>query len=97
MVQTVCTISVLAGEKKIILKKPSRLHRIFFVVRTIADQAPVCTTWLSFDDPLFHTYFTFSGPMKYFVAEGQDINQGDVWLYNASGGNLTYTATEILH
>ena len=97
MVQTVCSISVLAGEKKIILEKPDKLRRIFFEVRTIADQAPVCTTWLSFDDPLFHTYFTFSGPMKYFVAEGQDINQGDVWLYNASGGNLTYTATEILH
>ena len=97
MVQTVCTISVLAEEKKIILEKPNRLRRIFFEVRTIADQAPVCTTWLSFDDPLFHTYFTFSGPMKYFVAEGPDINQGDVWLYNASGGDLTYTATEILH
>jgi len=97
MVQTVCTISVLAGEKKIILEKPNRLRRIFFEVRTIADQAPVCMTWLSFDDPLFHTYFTFSGPMKYFVAEGPDINQGDIWIYNASGGDLTYTATEILH
>ena len=97
MVQTVCTISVSMGKKKIIFEKPNRLHRIFFAIRTIADQAPVCTTWLSFDDPLFHTYFTFSGPMKYFVAEGPDINQGDIWLYNASGGDLTYTATEILH
>ena len=97
MVQTVCSISVLAGKKKIILEKPDKLRRIFFEVRTIADQAPVCTTWLSFDDPLFHTYFTFSGPMKYFVAEGPDINQGDIWIYNASGGDLTYTATEILH
>jgi len=97
MVQTVCTILVLAGEKKIILEKPTRLRRIFFAIRTIADQAPVCPTWLSFDDPLFHTYFTFSGPMKYFVAEGPDINQGDIWIYNASGGALNYTATEILH
>ena len=97
MVQTVCTISVLAGKKKIILEKPTRLHRIFFAIRTIADQPPVCPTWLSFDDPLFHTYFIFSGPMKYFEAEGPDINQGDIWIYNASGGDLKYTATEILH
>ena len=97
MVQTVCTIQVLAEEKKIILEKPARLHRIFFTIRTIADQASVCTSYLSFDDPMFHTYFTFSGPMKYFVAEGPDINQGDVWIYNASGGDLKYTATEILH
>ena len=97
MVQTVCTISVLAGGKKIILEKPTRLRRIFFAIRTLADQASVCPTWLSFDDPMFHTYFTFSGPMKYFVAEGPDINQGDVWIYNASGGDLIYTATEILH
>ena len=97
MVQTVRTISVLAGEKKIILEKPNRLRRIFFAVRTIADQAPVCKTRLSFDDPQFHTYFTFSGPMKYFEAEGPDINQGDIWLFNVSGGDLEYTATEILH
>ena len=97
MVQTVRTISVLAGEKKIILEKPNRLRRIFFAVRTIADQAPVCPTWLSFDDPLFLTYFIFSGPMKYFESEGPDINQGDIWLFNVSGGDLDYTATEILH
>jgi len=97
MVQTVCTISVLAGKKKIILEKPTRLRRIFFAIRTLADQASVCPTWLSFDDPLFHTYFTFSGPMKYFEARGPDINQGDIWIYNTSGGDLTYTATEILH
>ena len=96
MVQTVCSISVLAGKKKIILEKPDKLRRIFFEVRTIADQAPVCTTWLSFDDPLFHTYFTFSGPMKYFVAEGPDINQGDIWILNASDVDILFTATEIL-
>jgi len=97
MVQTVCTISVLANEKKIILEKPNRLRRIFFAVRTIADQTSVCATRLSFDDPQFHTYFTFSGPMKYFEADGPDINQGDIWLFNVSGGDLEYTATEILH
>jgi len=97
MVQTVRTISVLAGEKKIILEKPTKLRRIFFTIRTLADLATVCTSYLSFDDPLFHTYFTFSGPMKYFEAEGPDINQGDIWIYNASGGDLKYTATEILH
>ena len=97
MVQTVCSLLVLAGEKKIILEKPTVLHRIFFLVRTIADQTAVCPTWLSFDGPQFQTYFTLSGPMKYFEAEGPDIHQGDVWLYNASGGDLLYTATEILH
>ena len=97
MVQTICSMLVLAGEKKIILEKPIRLHRIFFAIRTIADQASVCPTWLSFDDPLFRTYFTLLGPMKYFEVEGPDIHQGDVWIYNASGGDLIYTATEILH
>ena len=85
------------GEKKIIFEKPNRLRRIFFAVRTIADQSPVCTTWLSFDDPLFHNYFIFSRSMKYFEAQGPDIHQGDIWVYNASGGDLVYTATEILH
>ena len=97
MVQTVKSWTLVSGEYKMFLEKPHRLRRIFFAIRTIADLAPVCTTRLSFDDPQFHTYFTFSGPMKYFEADGPDINQGDIWLFNVSGGDLEYTATEILH
>jgi len=97
MVQTVRSLLLLAGQKKIILKKPSSSRRIFFSVRTVAGQDPACLTWLSFDDPLFCSYYTLSLAEKYFQAQGEDIFQGNVWLYNLSGGDLTYTATEILY
>ena len=97
MVQNLCTIPLLTGKKGIILEKPNRLRRIFFEIRTVADAAPMCVSWISFDDPLFRSYFVIGGPMKYFKSEGPDIHQGDIWVYNASNGDLTYTATEILH
>ena len=96
MVQTVRTISVLAGEKKIILEKPHRLRRIFFLVKIIAPTEPMCKTMLSFDDPYFTFYYILAGAMKYFESEGADIFQGDIWIKNVSGGDLEYSASEIL-
>ena len=52
---------------------------------------------MSFDDPLFRSYYALDGPVKYFEANGHDIFQGDVWLFNNSNINLIYTGTEILH
>jgi len=96
MVQTVCTHKVLVGEKIIILKKPLALHRIYFSICAITN----LTTWheskISFDDPLFRSYYTVNGPEKYFTAEGADIFQGNIWIWNVSDVDILFTATEIL-
>ena len=97
MVQTVYSVTILAGKKRILIEKPRALQRIFFSVRALADQ----TTWyksiISFDDPLFHSFYVLNGPAKYFQVEGDDIFQGNIWVYNMSDTNLLYSATEILH
>ena len=97
MVQTVKTITVMAGEKTILFEKPHTLHRIFFSVRVLASQTTWYPTGISFDDPLFLTYYSLNGPEKYFAAEGMDIFQGNVWIKNNSDTDLLYTATEILY
>ena len=96
MVQTVCTYCILPGEKKIILKKPNILNRIFFSVRVIAGETSWHDVKISFDDPLFHYYYTLNGPEKYFEAEGKDIFQGNVWAYSNSDIGLFIATTEIL-
>jgi len=96
MVQTVISKTILAGQKRILLKKPLVLCRVFFSVRALADQ----TTWykskVSFDDPLFSSFYVLNGPAKYFQAEGEGIFQGNIWVLNASDHDLEYTAAEIL-
>ena len=97
MVQTVYSTTVLAGEKKKLFLRPRHLHRIFFSVRALADQLAWYESKISFDDPLFRSFYVIDGPAKYFEAEGADIFQGDIWVYNLSDINLLYTTTEILH
>ena len=96
MVQTVYSITILAGEKRIILEKPRVLRRIFFSIRALADQTTWYKSMVSFDDPLFRSFYVLNGPAKYFEAKGEGIFQGDVWIRNASDQNLEYTTTEIL-
>ena len=96
MVQTVRSITILAGEKRIILEKPRNSCRIFFSVRAFADQTAWLETKLSFDDPFFNSFYVIDGPAKYFEAKGEGIFQGNVWIYNISNINLLYSATEIL-
>ena len=97
MVQTLRTTTLSPNEKIILIERPRVLRRIFFGIRALSDQ----TTWyqskVSFDDPLFVSFFVLNGPAKYFESEGVDIFQGDIWVLNASAVNLQYTATEILH
>ena len=97
MVQTFHSITILAGEKKVMIEKPLALHRVFFSIQVFADQ----TTWheskISFDDPLFISFYALDGPARYFEARGDDIFQGNIWVYNTSATNLLYSATEILH
>ena len=97
MVQTVRSITVLAGEKIIILEKPRALHRIFFSIQAFADQNVWLRTNISFDDPQFRSFYVLDGPARYFEAEGDDIFQGNIWIYNISDADLLYSATEILH
>ena len=97
MVQMIHTHMVPMGQKKIILEKPQVLNRIFFSVLVIA----AATTWydvrMSFDDPLFSSFYSLTGMRKYFEAEGVDIFQGNIWAGNYSGEDLYISATEILH
>ena len=96
MVQTVRSITVLSGAKKIIIEKPCSLQRIFFSVRAFADQTLWCESKISFDDPNFNFIYVIDGPAKYFEARGEGIFQGDVWVFNTSNINLLYSVTEIL-
>ena len=96
MVQTVFSYKILAGKKKIALEKPLVLSRIFFSVHRIADQTSWHATEISFDDPLFRSYFLLSGSLNYFEAKGADIFQGDIWIFNNSSADFWYTMTEIL-
>ena len=97
MVQTIRSLTLLAGEKKIMIEKPLTLHRIFFSIEEFADQTAWLESKISFDDPMFHSFYVIDGPAKYFEARGDDIFQGDIWVYNISDTNLLYSATEILH
>ena len=97
MVQTVRSVNVLAGEKKIIIEKPRALHRVFFSIQAFADQTAWHESKISFDDPLFISFYALDGPARYFEAKGEDIFQGNVWVSNVSDTYLLYSATEILH
>jgi len=97
MVQTVCSYKILAGKKKIVLEKPISLCRIFFSIHRIVDQSSWRTTWISFGDPLFCSFFALNGSLNNFKAEGADIFQGDIWVYNNSDTDFWYSITEILH
>ena len=96
MVQTVMSKTLLPSQKKILLEKPLALCRIFFSIRALADQSAWYQSKVSFDDPLFRSYYVLDGPGKYFEAKGEGIFQGDVWVTNSSDQNLQYTVTEIL-
>ena len=96
MVQTVYSTTILAGEKRIIIEKPRVLRRIFFSICALADEAAWYKSLVSFDDPIFRSFYVLNGPAKYFEAKGEGIFQGDVWVFNASDQNLEYTSTEIL-
>ena len=97
MVQTVASYKILAGGKKIVFEKPHTLHRIFFFIEKISEQTSWHATEISFDDPNFLSYFLLSGSVNSFQAEGADICQGNIWVYNVSDMDFWYSTTEILH
>ena len=81
----------------ILIEKPQVLHRIFFSIQAFADLTVWDESKISFDDPQFRSFYVLDGPARYFEAKGEDIFQGDVWIYNCSETDLLYSATEILH
>ena len=97
MVQTIRSITILAGEKKRLLEKPQALRRVFFSIQAFADQTVWLESKISFDDPQFRSFYVLDGSARYFEARGDDIFQGDIWVYNVSDTNLLHSATEILH
>jgi len=97
MVQTVSTITILPDQKKIIFEKPRVLARIFFSIGVITDEAVWHKTKISFDDPLFYSFYLLEGNLTEFKAEGQDIFQGNIWLHNQTNTTQFYSLTEILH
>ena len=97
MVQTVRSLTILAGEKMVMIEKPQALHRVFFSIQAFADQNTWLETKISFDDPQFRSFYVLDGSARYFEANGEDIFQGNIWVYNISGTNLLLSATEILH
>jgi len=96
MVQTIRSITILAGEKKLLLEKPQALRRVFFSIQAFADQTVWLESKISFDDPQFRSFYVLDGPARYFQAKGEDIFQGDIWVLNTSNTNLLHSATEIL-
>jgi len=97
MVQVVRTITVLPGEKIIAIERPHVLDRIFFSIKVIVNEGIWCKTKISFDDPTFFSCYLLDGVVKYFEAEGKDIFQGNIWIYNMTGATMFYVLTEILH
>jgi len=96
MVQTVQTIILHAGQQKILFGKPRVLRRILLSIRVLAPPEAWAESRISFDDSMFHSYFTLAGYHKYFEVKGKGIFQGDVWVQNISEGDVVYTLTEIL-
>ena len=96
MVQTVRSEIIHAGCKKIAFEKPLVLLRIFFSINVLAPPDTWFESRVSFDDPMFFSYYTLTGYTKYFEAKGKGISQGDVWLFNTSSGDVLYTFAEIL-
>ena len=96
MVQTVRSITVLAGEKIVMIEKPTALQRVFFSIQAFADQTAWLESKISFDDPQFRSFYVLDGSARYFEARGEDIFQGNIWVYNTSNTNLLHSATEIL-
>ena len=97
MVQTLSSYKIFVGEKRIVLKKPHVSQRIFFSVCVIRPPEEWYDMRISFDDPKFTSFFYLSGARKWFEAEGADIFQGNIWVYNASNIDIWVSSTEILH
>jgi len=96
MAQVVYSVTIPAGHRTLLIEKPKVSTRIFLSIRALADDTRWAQSKISFGDPFFYSYYILDGPAKYFEAKGEGIYQGDIWVRNASGVELTYVVSEIL-
>jgi len=96
VVQTVKSLTIPSGQKKIFFEKPHVLCRIFFRISALLLTTQGYKSRISFGDPTFADYYELIWSNTYFEARGEGIFQGDVWVHNQSSVSITYTATEIL-
>ena len=80
----------------VLIEKPHALSRIFFGISALLPQTAGYKSKISFDDPMFYTFYTLIGSATYFKAKGEGIFQGNVWVRNESTIPITYSVTEIL-
>jgi len=96
MVQTVKSLKVYTGWKRVLLEKPLASARIFFSIKVLADPTSEYKAWISFDDPTFASHYIFQGQIQQLEAKGEGIFQGDIWVNNMSLVDLVFVVTEIL-
>jgi len=96
MAQTINYWTLPPGQQKIFFEKPRALSRIFFKISAILPLTANYGSKISFDDPMFYTFYFLLGPVLFFEAKGEGIFQGNVWVRNVSAINITYSTTEIL-
>ena len=96
MVQTVKSLRLPPGQQKIFIERPHALHRIFLEITAILPTTANYESRISFDDPLFFNYYTLLGSNTCFKAEGYEVFQGNIFVYNHASVNILYSITEIL-
>ena len=96
MVQTVKTITLPAGQRKIFFEKPHVLRRIFVSIQVLAPPEAWAESRISFDDPSFSSHYVFDGPVQQLEAKGEGIFQGTIWAWNVSPVDILFIMTEIL-
>ena len=96
MVQTVKSWSLHPGQQMILVEKPHALRRIFIKILALLPLTSNYRSKISFDDPMFYTFYLFLGPVICFEAKGEGLFQGNIWVRNESTVSIIYTATEIL-
>ena len=96
MAQTVKSQSIPPGQQMVLIEKPHVLSRIFIGISALLPPTNNYRSKISFDDPMFYTYYTLIGSTVYFEAKGEGIFQGNVWVRNESTISITYSISEIL-
>jgi len=96
MTQTVKSQTVSPGQQILFIEKPRALRRIFIKISAVLPLTANYRSKISFDDPMFYTFYLFLGPVICFEAKGEGLFQGNIWVRNESTVSIIYTATEIL-
>ena len=96
MSQNVISTTIPSNKQLLLFEKPSVLRRIFFGITAMLNESVWRQSRVSFDGPMFYTFYVIDGPAKHFELKGDGIPQGDIWVRNASDIDIYYTATETL-